>query len=265
MSDGALATGWEQDLPAGDSIVRAGVLSVADRVEHQARVLGRPTHRDDHMVAAWLADSGMFSNFAVLTAPPASWNALATEVEKAIPTVADAIVLSPFPTSDLREQGFVLIGHPPFMVRPVGGTGPTAPAGLDIVEVTDGDGIRAFGRALVEGYPLSDMDPDCGQTLFCADGPAGPSRLFLGLVDGEPAATAGAHTACGVNHVEFVATREAFRGRGIGAAVTFAAATADPALPSVLISSDIGRRVYEGLGYFAVMRWTLWWRPAQPR
>jgi predicted GNAT family acetyltransferase len=64
--------------------------------------------------------------------------------------------------------------------------------------------------------------------------------------------------AAGVNHVEFVTTLPEHRGRGIGAALTWAATVADPALPAVLIASDDGRKVYEGLGYLSVSRWTLW-------
>ena len=82
--------------------------------------------------------------------------------------------------------------------------------------------------------------------------------VFLGLVDGRPVATAMAHVAAGVNHVEFVSTRSDHRGRGIGAALTWAATVAEPTLPAVLISSDDGRGVYEALGYLSVVRWTLW-------
>jgi hypothetical protein len=44
--------------------------------------------------------------------------------------------------------------------------------------------------------------------------------------------------------------------------VSWAAATAQPASPAVLLASDDGRPMYEGLGFVAVTRWTLWTRPA---
>jgi len=47
----------------------------------------------------------------------------------------------------------------------------------------------------------------------------------------------------------------------IRAAVTWAATTADPTLPAVLIASDLGRPVYERLGYTTRNRWTIWVRP----
>jgi hypothetical protein len=48
------------------------------------------------------------------------------------------------------------------------------------------------------------------------------------------------------------------RGRGFGAAVTWAATLADPAKPAVLIASDPGRPVYERMGYLRLMRLTMW-------
>jgi predicted GNAT family acetyltransferase len=58
--------------------------------------------------------------------------------------------------------------------------------------------------------------------------------------------------------VEMVSTRAAQRGNGYGAALTATAALAAPDRPSALLASDVGRPVYERLGFVAVLRWTLW-------
>ena len=87
------------------------------------------------------------------------------------------------------------------------------------------------------------------------------ARLWIGFVDGHPVATAAAHAAAGVNDVEMIATLDGSRGRGYGAALTWAATTSDPTLPAILIASDLGRPVYERLGYAALTRWTMWLRP----
>lgn len=50
------------------------------------------------------------------------------------------------------------------------------------------------------------------------------------------------------------------RGRGYGAALTWRATLADPALPALLLATDEGCRVYEWLGYGALCRFTLWSR-----
>jgi predicted GNAT family acetyltransferase len=118
-----------------------------------------------------------------------------------------------------------------------------------------------FERTLVDGYPLPEMQPHEWGGFYDERVLGGPTRFWVGFVDGHPVATAAAHVASGVNNVEMVATLEGFRGRGYGAAVTWAATTADPSLPAILIASDPGRPVYERLGYTALTRWTMWLRP----
>jgi len=56
--------------------------------------------------------------------------------------------------------------------------------------------------------------------------------------------------------VEFVATVPEARGRGYGEAVTWSATMAEPDLPAMLIATDMGRPVYERMGYAALARWT---------
>lgn len=253
-----LADGWGAADPVDDTLVRAGVLSLADRVVHQARALGRPVLHDDRWVAASLASAGMFSNAGIVVRPPEEWSWLAPALAALGPPGAPKLVISPFPTPDLRADGLDLVGHPPFMVRPAGPADPIEVAGLEIREVSDDADVAAFERTLIEGYPIDDMDPTAAPTLFSTDYVGGPSHAYLGLIDGRPVATAATHVACGVNHVEYVATVPSHRGRGIGAALTLAATRAAPELPAVLISSDPGRRVYEALGYLSIMRWTLW-------
>ena len=61
--------------------------------------------------------------------------------------------------------------------------------------------------------------------------------------------------------VEWVATRPGYRGRGIGAALTWAATVARPDTPAVLVATDDGRPVYERLGYLSILRLAMWLRP----
>ena len=89
------------------------------------------------------------------------------------------------------------------------------------------------------------------------------TRIWLSWLDGAPVAMAAAHSAAGVTLVEYVASLPAARGRGAGAAVTWAATLADPDRPAVLIASDDGRPVYSRMGYLAVERWTAWLRAAR--
>jgi GNAT superfamily N-acetyltransferase len=146
------------------------------------------------------------------------------------------------------------MGHPPFMVRAAGGAAPRLPAGVTVDEVSTTAELAMWDLVLADGFPVP-ASPAPPSLLG-----GGAPRFWLARVDGEPAAVSASHTAHGVTDVEMVATLPAFRGRGVGAAVTWAATLADPSVPSVLISSDLGRGVYERMGYLAVMRWTLWFR-----
>jgi hypothetical protein len=58
--------------------------------------------------------------------------------------------------------------------------------------------------------------------------------------------------------VEWISARPEARGRGVGAAVTWAATMADPTRPAMLIASDLGQPVYARMGYLRVTRFTLW-------
>ena len=83
-------------------------------------------------------------------------------------------------------------------------------------------------------------------------------RHWVGYLDGSPIATASAVVGDRHVEVEFIATIPEARGRGIGRAMTALATLAATDRPAMLIASDAGRSVYEGLGYVALLRFTLW-------
>ena len=89
---------------------------------------------------------------------------------------------------------------------------------------------------------------------------SGALHYWVGWMGDRPVCTAGTIVHAGVNLVEWVSTSPDAPGKGFGASITFAAATADPASPAVLLSSDAGRPVYERLGFVALALWTLWTR-----
>jgi GNAT superfamily N-acetyltransferase len=85
-------------------------------------------------------------------------------------------------------------------------------------------------------------------------------HVWLGLVDGRAVATATASVSDGFVGVYVVATRPEARGRGYGEAVTWAATLCRPELPATLQASDMGKRVYERMGYRTVTDFTVWVR-----
>lgn len=245
-----------------DTITELAAGSMADRIVHHAAATGRPYEQDDDLVVAWLGDRGWFINAGVVLSPPHDWTGILERIAAVVPGHAPATLISPFATPDLAGRGWQLVGHPPLMARlPGAASAPAMPAELRIHEVVDQPGLEVFERTLVDGYPMPDLQPYRWGRFYDERVLGGPTRLWMGFVDGRPVATAAAHSACGVNDVEMVATLDGWRGRGYGAAVTWAATTADPASPAVLIASDLGRPVYERLGYTALERWTMWVRP----
>jgi hypothetical protein len=252
-----LTTGWEPDVPAGDTLLRATVLAWADRVRHQTASIGGRVEDQDGAVSTSTGVANPFYNNTLLLRPPTD----RTTIERMIAFHDRPFVLwSAWPIEDLRPLGLTLMGHPPFLLRPAGGAGRATPESLDIVEVATAADAAEFERTLVEGYPLPGASPSTGRFLT-AEGLGGGSRYWIGWETGRAVAVAAAHTAHGVNLVEFVACRGEARGRGYGEAITWAATLADPTLPAVLLASDDGRPVYERMGYLPVSRFTAWFRP----
>jgi GNAT superfamily N-acetyltransferase len=229
-----------------------------------ASALKRPARRTDRWAGALIGDSGDLTNPVILTQPvPESDSAsLIAEVADLIPATTPYFLLNPWLSPDFAPHGLALLGHPPLMVRfpaprPDGG-----PEGVHVVEVRDDDTLAVAERVLIAGYPMSGSTPGSVLSPGLLDG---TTRVWLGYVDGEAVSVAAAHEAAGTTLVEYVAVLRAARGKGAGAAVTWAATLADPEAPAVLVASDDGRPTYERLGYVPLERWTAWLRPARPQ
>ena len=262
--DEHLTNGWEPDLPADDTLLRQAVLVHASWPTAVAAAAGRPWRSGPAWAGGWIGDRGALTNPVVLTQPLARPDDVLTDVATLIPPHVPYLLLSAWPTPDLRPHGLGLVGHPPLMVR-FPGPGPGAPAsGIEVREVRDADDLAAAERILVEGYPLPGLDPLTPGDLLDPALLTADTRAWVASSDGEPAAVAVAHHHAGVTLVEYVATLPAARGRGVGAAVTWAATLSEPTRPAVLIASDDGRPVYERMGYVAIERWTAWLRPERP-
>jgi GNAT superfamily N-acetyltransferase len=244
-----LRTGWEPATASGDTLVLAGFRAMMERTERWARRAGGRVQR---LATAVLADSGGVCPFVneVITTDPLT-PGLARRAREFFPDGRPFVVVSPRGGADLSAVGFTLVGHPPFMVRPAGGSAPPPPSGTTVEEVTDADTLRTWSHVVATGFPAPPVDAPAGLL-------GGPHRFWLARVDGEPVACAASSTGHGVVDVEAVATIAEYRGRGLGAAVTWAATLADPELPAVLLSSDDGRPVYQRMGYLPVLRATMW-------
>lgn len=261
--DEHLATGWEPDARPDDTLVRQAVLVHASWPLAVAAALDRPHRRTDTWAGAHIGDRGALTNPVFLLQPlgldPAE---VIAEIDALLPSPLPYVLLSPWPTPDLRPFGLALLGHPPLMVRFPTPHEEAIPPGMEVRQVTDSSDLAIAERVLVDGYPMPDLEPLSTGELLAPALLDGPTRVWLGYVDGQPAAVAAAHVAAHAILVEYVAALANARGRGAGSAVTWAATLADPALPAMLLASDDGRPVYEKMGYVAIERWTAWLRPA---
>jgi GNAT superfamily N-acetyltransferase len=262
MSDDAehLTTGWEDEVPADDSLLRAFVLTTVERSEWIASAVDGRVERTG---ALSLVDAGSpiwYDNLCTFLRP--------LSADEAQSAVADAlaffpperafVVVSAWPIPHAGDLGIELMGHPPFMFRPAGPP-PSGRRGegLDVRRVTDADELAVFFRTMVEAYPMEGGDSPLADPAVLSD----DLRFWVGYEDGRPVGTAGTYVAHGTNDVEWISVYDEHRGKGYGEELTWVATLAEPDLPAVLIASDPGQPVYEKMGYVRLTRLSLWFRP----
>ncbi|TCO51753.1 acetyltransferase (GNAT) family protein [Kribbella antiqua] len=255
-----LATGWEPDLAPADSLIRQAVLAHASWATDAARRAGKPWYDGDAWAGGILGDRGPLTNWVVAKQPvdPAE---IILDAARELPNNVPYLFLSPWPTRDLREHGLGLAGHPPLMMR-LPSTSTTPPVtDLEIREITDEAGLADAERVVIEGYPFPELQPFQPGALYDPTFLGGGSTIWVGYDGDVPLATAIAHNAASLTLVENVAVMPAARGRGGGAALTWAATTHHPDQPAAVTASDAGQPVYERLGFLRLERWTVWVRP----
>ncbi len=141
----------------------------------------------------------------------------------------------------------------PCMIREPGGSAPPAPAELEIVEVTDASTARQ-AEWLVDEVFEARSAPGSLLTAECLDERL---RVWVGRVGGRPVSTATAYVD-GFVGIYAVATAANARGKGYGEAIAWAATLCRPELPATLQASQMGRPVYERMGYRTVAEFTVW-------
>jgi GNAT superfamily N-acetyltransferase len=158
----------------------------------------------------------------------------------------------------LAAHGFVDGGPEPGMAVELDRlVAPSPVPGLAIERVRDDAGLAAFQAVLTSGFGEGEIEArwTCEMYRRIGLGDDVPWRHVLARLEGEPVATASLFVAAGIAGVYFVCTTPAFRRRGIGASITYAAL--EQARPlglrvAVLGASEAGRPVYERLGFRAI-------------
>jgi hypothetical protein len=259
-----LENGSRASTPAGDNVLRDFAVAESQAYAAIVRAAGGGCEHVDELGLS-LTDARSpcpFGNIAHLTRPIGDVETVAlVEALRDFYGGSDGgpfLLFSPWPTPDLAAHGLSLGGHPPMMVRPAG-PAPAASPSLRIETVASPEQLDDFERTLVEAFPMVELSPyGSHPPLFGSDVLGSDWTLYLGYDGDRPVATSGAYVTDQLVAVEMVSTRDDSRGRGYGAAITAAAATTRADRPSVLVSSDLGRSVYERLGYASILRYTLW-------
>jgi GNAT superfamily N-acetyltransferase len=260
-----LENGYATTTPRGDNLAFEFVRDLATSWSDYARDAGNETLVDEELGIVCIdnCSPSLFLNPVVMLRPLApdstvTFTRCTTEFYGAHKGGPFG-VWSIWPAPDLRPYGFMLGGHPPWMVRAPGDDLPAPPSALRIEKVHDDATAFAYETALVDGFPVEEMQPPQPGAFFLGDTRHTPNwHHYVGYVDDTPVASASAYTGAQLLRVDNVATLPDHRGRGYGAAITAAATATRPDLPAALLASDPGRPIYQRMGYYAMNRATLY-------
>jgi hypothetical protein len=258
-----LESGYGPQAPPGDNLCNDFVQASARSFAAFASARGDRIARLDGIVTMADAASPVpFFNRATLERPIDDVDRLVDELRKfySSPGGDTPFLLdSTWPTPDLRPYGYTLMGHPPLMLRPAHTALPAPPPELRIVPVGDDRTALDYEHTLAYGYPAVQMQPVKTLSVLTPAARSAPGwQHFVGYVDGRPATAGSAYVDDRLVRVDNIATLEDARGRGYGAAITASAVGVDLSKPATLIASDLGRPVYERLGFVALQRVTYW-------
>jgi len=168
----------------------------------------------------------------------------------------------------IRKHGLAqALVEPGMVLDPIPGRCPSPPKGLDSRRVEDRDELLTFSITGAEAFGMHAANLEAlaeGLVKGMRDG-SFRGGCYLGYYDGKPVATSLRYTTGPVAGIYFVATTKEYRRRGIGEAMTWRAAVDgrnENCSISVLQASEMGRPVYEGMGFRTVAIYQIW-RPIQ--
>ena len=160
------------------------------------------------------------------------------------------------------RAGLREVGGPPAMVLPaIPREVPAPPEGVQVARASVAD-LELVRQILADGFgmPIEVTQAFVSAPLFDADGTA----VVVGRLDGRPMTTALVHVSGRTAGIYNVATLPDARGRGVGAAATWAAVMAGREMGAehaTLQSSASGYPVYARMGFVDVGRYEQWEGP----
>jgi GNAT superfamily N-acetyltransferase len=161
----------------------------------------------------------------------------------------------PFSSTDLSQLGIRSWQMPVMLRQP----GPVAAPAMNVIRVRNEEDLRAAERAVIAGFELARFEPYRGGEMFPMALIEQPGvDVFLARLDGAVAGACVTVVENGFASHYWVATRSAFRSRGVGRAVMLGSLAHLVDLPVTLTASRLGRPLYESLGFTAATPST-WW------
>jgi len=259
----SLQDGWRSDTPVSDSVLRRFLFNQCDLGDLIADAAGGRHARTPEVA---LADVGVpvpYLNQAVLLEPVLTTDSPAlTGVDEFFAAGRHpAMVLSAWPTPDLTPRGWVLVGHPMFVLR--------APAehrfrpnpGVAVRLAHTPADLAVAESVAVRGYPLPEANDLAANALFGAGLLDSALRIRIAAVEGTPAAIGSSHVGHGIVNLCLAATLPTARRRGAWESLVWARIDDGPGLPAAAFTSDDSRPGFLRMGFLPITRFTLWLRP----
>ena len=255
-----LETGWLDDTPVEDNLIRRFVRNQADFDAAQATAAGGRIAEAPGVAMVDAATDIAYANQTTLQRP-------LTGLDDPLLDVVDDFwaadrgrghaLLSIWPTPDLRRRGWELEGHPMLVVRAPGPHPPAERPGVSIEVVSTPEQLALAECALIEGFPMPDGAPGSLLPTALLDSEV---LVRLGRVDGEVAGATRGYVGHGVVNLCGAATLPIARRRGVWAAMVWARVDDAPALPAVAFTSDDSRPGFVRMGFLPITRCSLWVR-----
>jgi hypothetical protein len=259
----SLANGWRPDTPVGDSVLRRFLFNQADLGDLIADAVGGRRTRTAEVAMADVGVPVPYLNQAVLLAPVlAADSPVLTAIDEFFATGHHpAIVLSAWPTPDLTSRGWILVGHPMFVLRAPAEHAFRSNTGVAVRVAHTAADLATAEAVAVRGYPLPEADGLRPNALFGPGLLGGALRVRFAAVEGTPAAIGSSHVAHGLVNLCLAATLPTARRRGAWESLVWARIDDGPGLPAAAFTSDDSRPGFVRMGFLPVTRFTLWLRP----
>jgi hypothetical protein len=236
--------------------VTAGARNIADWHDACLNSLGVRTSRSERL---WLCEEN--APFIFLTAITLDQNSdgQRSDVERLASEASGPVsVCDCWSRLDLYDLGFEKFEEEAWYLRGPGGPSPEVP---EVERVTEPKALAEFEHASTDGFEtqeLHELEPYGVYGKRVLEDPR--MRIFVRRVGGRVVSGSIACVSSGVIGVFSVATVPAFRRRGYGEEVTWAAVRSEPSLPAILQPSVEGAALYRRMGFEPVDRYTKWGR-----